>query len=56
MMNLDYRDSQIRILLINIDFLSRSLFSPSFCIPHKPAEVDEKSEESNLGQGCVLTD
>ena len=49
-MNLDPGDSQIHILFINID---SSLLS--FCFPHKPAEVDEKSEELNLGQGCVLT-
>ena len=44
-MNLDPRDSQIHILLINIDSLSRKL-----------AEVDEKSEELNLGQGHVPID
>ena len=49
-MNLDPGDSQIHILLINIDSLPLSLsFSPSFWFPCKPAEVDEMSEESNLG-------
>ena len=57
-MNLDPGDSLIPILLINIDppppSLSLSSF-PSFCFPHKPAEVDEKSEELNSGQGGVPT-
>ena len=51
-MNSDPADSLIHILLINIVPLSLSLF----CFPHKPAEVDEKSEElNNSGQGCALT-
>ena len=48
-MNLDPGDRQIHILLINIDSLSL------FYFPCKPAEVDEKSEELNSGQGCMLT-
>ena len=60
--NLDPGDSQIHILLVNINSLSLSLslslfLSPSpFCFPRKSVEVDEKSEELNLGHGCVLTD
>ena len=49
-MNLDPGGSQIHIFLINIDSLSLS------CFPHKPAEVDKKSEELNSGHGCELTD
>ena len=58
-MNLDPGDSQIHILLKNIDFLFLPLFFFFFffvCFPHKPAEVDEKSADLNSGQGCVLTD
>ena len=52
-MNLDLGDSQIHILLMNIDSLFLSL--PFFCFPCKPAEEDEKSEDLNSGQGCMLT-
>ena len=51
-MNLDTVDSQIHILLMNIEYLCLSLF----CFPRKPAEVDEKFEDLNLGQGHMLTD
>ena len=53
-MNLDPGESQIQILLINIDFLS--LFLSLFCFPRKLTDRDEKSAELNLDQGCVLTD
>ena len=55
-MNLDPGDSQIHISIINIDSLSLSLLSPSLCVPRKPAELDEKSDELNSGQGCLLID
>ena len=51
-MNLDPGDSQIHILLIDID----SLFLSLFCLPRKPAEIVKNSGELNSSQGCVLTD
>ena len=67
-MNFDPGDSQIHILLIDIDILSyilspplshsHSLFLsfPLFYFSHKPNEVDERSEELNSDQECVLTE
>ena len=58
-MNLDPEDSQIHILLIIYSLslsLSLSLSPFFFCFPRKPAELDEKSEELNSVQECVLTD
>ena len=55
-MNLDPGDSQIHIVLVNIDSLSLSSPSSFFCFPRKTAEVDEKFEELNSGQGGMLTD